>query len=92
MLFRSHKEFLSDSMKTVVETPQGFNEFKEFVSNKFFLGEVKFSYIGYDVRNNWDTYCVLINDVIIGFTNGIFPDVEVSYKWTGRFIGNLSNR
>jgi len=63
MKYRDHKGSLSDSMETEQEV-SNIEDIKKHL-NKFYnkfgksVAEIKFEYIGFDERTNWDTYCVL---------------------------------
>ena len=84
MKYRNHTGSLSDSMKTVKEFTS-IEQIKEHL-NKFynhngkFVEEIKFVYLGWDNRVNWDTYYVLMrlnNEVdfkIAGFSDGILKN------------------
>lgn len=82
MKYRDHKGDLQESMNTVIEV----NSVDEIIShlntsyNQFDkeVEDIKFQYVGYDSRIEWDTYYVLQrfkgsgDFTVAGMSNGCF--------------------
>lgn len=66
MKFREHRGSLSDAMKTVIEVNSLLDIEKLFPND----GKLKIEYYCYDDRINWNTYIVIGELGVIGFTNG----------------------
>ena len=65
-LFRRHREFLDDAMKTVVEV-SSIAEIEKITG----YTNVTVKKYSYDHRIMWDTYIVCENGRACGFTNGL---------------------
>jgi hypothetical protein len=66
VLFRRHREFLDEAMKTVTEV----NSIKDIEDITGYTNITVEKYGGFDKRIGWDTYIVCENGRGCGFTNG----------------------
>jgi len=82
MKFRFHKGSLEDSIKTVIDV-NSLEELEDIISKEYDIPlsgwfEFRFEYAGYDNRIDWETYYVIVKDMIYGYgyiagmINGVF--------------------
>lgn len=78
-LYRSHREFLDDAMKTVVEV-NSLKDLRAHLANTCPYADVRSDNVlvekyGRDIdeRIGWNTHIVTINGQVVGFTDGPLP-------------------